>query len=221
MQPGADSEESLAEWRARLAQRDAALSKREHQALAQDDPDRVELRDLARMRDDSGTEWDELAARYDALATRRDLAALDRDVRASARDVRARDVADDADPGFPDRWLSATDRDDGGGDRADAGDDRRRSAEARDRAAAERAQARGDRNAAEDQADAQEQELAHLRRALSTQTEIGQAIGLLMARYDLSSDAAFALLCRRSQDSNVKVHDLAASILAEAQPGPA
>jgi hypothetical protein len=219
-QPAADTEESLAAWRVRLERADEELADRERAVLDQDEPDRAALDALASTRDEVGAEWDELAARYDAWARQRDLAALQRDGAASGRDIKVRALADDRDAGFANRWLSANDRDDSGGDRADSFDDRRRGAEARQRAAAERDKASEDRDAATVQSDAQEQELEHLRRALNTRTAIGQAIGLLMGRYGLSSDAAFAMICRWSQETNVKVRDLATSILAEAQPGP-
>lgn len=45
--------------------------------------------------------------------------------------------------------------------------------------------------------------------AMVTRQEIGQAVGILMERYGLSADSAFAYLRRLSQDSNVKLRDLA------------
>ncbi|MDT9594969.1 GAF and ANTAR domain-containing protein [Nocardioides zeae] len=52
-------------------------------------------------------------------------------------------------------------------------------------------------------------DLEHLHDALDSRTLIGQATGLIMARYDLSADAAFAALARTSQETNTKVRDLA------------
>jgi len=49
----------------------------------------------------------------------------------------------------------------------------------------------------------------HLELALVTRQEIGQAVGILMERYGLSADAAFAYLRRLSQNGNVKLRDLA------------
>jgi hypothetical protein len=45
--------------------------------------------------------------------------------------------------------------------------------------------------------------------ALITRQEIGQAVGILMERYGLTADSAFAYLRRLSQDGNVKLRDLA------------
>ena len=55
-----------------------------------------------------------------------------------------------------------------------------------------------------------------LEEALQTRTEIGEAIGLLMARYNMSTDEAFATLVRRSSHTNRKVRELAAEMVAEA-----
>jgi PAS domain S-box-containing protein len=44
---------------------------------------------------------------------------------------------------------------------------------------------------------------------------IEQAKGMLMAAYDLRSDAAFTLLRWRSQETNMKLHDIAAEIVTE------
>jgi GAF domain-containing protein len=49
--------------------------------------------------------------------------------------------------------------------------------------------------------------------ALDTRTMIGQAVGIVMERYSLKSSEAFALLSRLSQNSNVKVRDLASEIV--------
>lgn len=57
--------------------------------------------------------------------------------------------------------------------------------------------------------------IENLHNALATRTIIGQATGLLMAQYELSETAAFALLRRRSSHANVKLRDIAAQIVAE------
>ena len=53
-----------------------------------------------------------------------------------------------------------------------------------------------------------------LEQALVTRQEIGQAVGVLMERYDLTSVAAFNYLRRVSQERNVKLRDVAAEMLA-------
>jgi hypothetical protein len=52
-------------------------------------------------------------------------------------------------------------------------------------------------------------ENSQLREALGTQPVIEQAKGALIWRFRLSDDAAFALLKRWSQSSNVKLHTVA------------
>ncbi|MEX2291059.1 MAG: ANTAR domain-containing protein [Mycobacteriales bacterium] len=47
---------------------------------------------------------------------------------------------------------------------------------------------------------------------------VGQACGLLMARRSLSTDDAFTELVRLSQTSNTKLRDVAAALVADAQP---
>ncbi|NIK61484.1 GAF and ANTAR domain-containing protein [Kribbella shirazensis] len=53
----------------------------------------------------------------------------------------------------------------------------------------------------------------HLRTALSTRTTIGQAQGLLMQRYAITSSVAFDVLKRCSQDGNLKLRDLARELV--------
>ena len=48
-------------------------------------------------------------------------------------------------------------------------------------------------------------EIAQLRTALAHRDTIGMAKGLLMGRYDVDADAAFAILRRTSQHSNTKL----------------
>jgi AmiR/NasT family two-component response regulator len=59
-------------------------------------------------------------------------------------------------------------------------------------------------------------EVKSLKEGLQTRTVIGEAVGLLMGRYDLSAEDAFEELVRRSSHSNRKVRVLAAEIVAEA-----
>ncbi len=53
-----------------------------------------------------------------------------------------------------------------------------------------------------------------LQRALATRQMIGQAVGVLMQRHGLSSEAAFGFLRRNSQNANIKLRDVAAKFLA-------
>ncbi|MEZ0491086.1 GAF and ANTAR domain-containing protein [Kineococcus sp. TBRC 1896] len=56
------------------------------------------------------------------------------------------------------------------------------------------------------------QRFDHLRTALLNRDVIGQAKGILMERFKVDADQAFALLTRVSQDRNVKLHVLAAEL---------
>lgn len=56
-----------------------------------------------------------------------------------------------------------------------------------------------------------------IRAALTSRDVIGQAKGMLMERYKLGAQAAFALLSKLSQDSNVKLADLAHQVVADAE----
>jgi GAF domain-containing protein len=49
----------------------------------------------------------------------------------------------------------------------------------------------------------------HLWQAIDARKLIGQAQGILMERYDLSADRAFAVLLRYSQDKNIKLREVA------------
>jgi hypothetical protein len=49
--------------------------------------------------------------------------------------------------------------------------------------------------------------------ALATRNLIGQAVGIVMERYKLDSDRAFAFLTRLSQTSNTKLHTVAAALV--------
>jgi GAF domain-containing protein len=53
-----------------------------------------------------------------------------------------------------------------------------------------------------------------LREAIASRQRIGQAVGVLMERYQLSEDRAFGYLARVSQNSNLKVRDLADELIA-------
>lgn len=53
-----------------------------------------------------------------------------------------------------------------------------------------------------------------LRHAISARHLIGQAQGMLMERYGLDADRAFALLRRHSQDNNIKLRDVAQQVIA-------
>ena len=57
-------------------------------------------------------------------------------------------------------------------------------------------------------------EIALLRTALAHRDTIGMAKGLLMKRYDVDADVAFAILARTSQRSNTKLVNVAAELVA-------
>jgi AmiR/NasT family two-component response regulator len=60
-------------------------------------------------------------------------------------------------------------------------------------------------------------EIEGLRRALETRSVIGQAIGIVMTRETLTAEAAFGRLVERSSHTNVKVREVAAAIVVEAE----
>jgi GAF domain-containing protein len=60
---------------------------------------------------------------------------------------------------------------------------------------------------------AQAQESQHLWRAIDARKLIGQAQGILMERYSLDEDGAFAVLRRYSQEKNVKLRDVARMVV--------
>jgi hypothetical protein len=65
-------------------------------------------------------------------------------------------------------------------------------------------------------------QVEHLSEALASRTDIGTAIGILMERYRIDRDQAFALLSRTSQQSNIKVRVLAQRVIdGSFQAGPA
>jgi AmiR/NasT family two-component response regulator len=55
-----------------------------------------------------------------------------------------------------------------------------------------------------------------LHEALSTRELIGQAIGIVMERYRLDAERAFAFLVRTSQVGNVKLRDVATGVITDA-----
>jgi hypothetical protein len=56
----------------------------------------------------------------------------------------------------------------------------------------------------------------HYATAMESRRAIGMAIGVVMERYQIDDDRAFAFLVRVSQDSNVKLRDVAADIVTGA-----
>jgi hypothetical protein len=60
------------------------------------------------------------------------------------------------------------------------------------------------------------QEIHNLQEALRTRRTIGQAIGILMERYTLTDQRAFAFLTRLSQHGNVKLNRVSEEIVADA-----
>ncbi|HET6818309.1 MAG TPA: ANTAR domain-containing protein [Mycobacteriales bacterium] len=191
---------------------EACLDEREKNALA-DGASAADLARLADERDELATQRDSLASEHDDRASRRDDVSLQRDVRSSARDVRARTIDKDRDVGFTDRFLAAVDRDDAAGDRADSFDDRAGSKRDRERAAEHRDRAAHDRAEALARTLRAENELATLRDALDSRNVIGQAQGLLMSRYGVDAEQAFAMLVRLSQESHLKVREVAARVV--------
>jgi hypothetical protein len=63
----------------------------------------------------------------------------------------------------------------------------------------------------------QSTENANLRVALSSRTVIDQAIGILMAQQQCSTEDAFAILRQASQGRNIKLREVAAQIVASVQ----
>ncbi len=57
------------------------------------------------------------------------------------------------------------------------------------------------------------EQMQHLSVALESRKSIGQAVGMLMERYTISEDAAFAFLTRASQTANIKLRDIAVQIV--------
>ncbi|GAA0252560.1 GAF and ANTAR domain-containing protein [Cryptosporangium japonicum] len=61
--------------------------------------------------------------------------------------------------------------------------------------------------------------IGQLREALTSRATIDQAIGILIARQRISPEEAFALLRRASQNSNLKLRDVAAALVRSASRG--
>jgi hypothetical protein len=57
-------------------------------------------------------------------------------------------------------------------------------------------------------------EVAHLHEAIKSQRDIGMAIGLLSARFGVSTEQAWRTMLRVSQDSNTKVREVARVLVA-------
>jgi hypothetical protein len=57
-------------------------------------------------------------------------------------------------------------------------------------------------------------EIEDLREAVRTRTMIGTAVGIVMERYHLTDDRAFAFLTRLSQDGNIKLREIARRLIA-------
>jgi hypothetical protein len=68
---------------------------------------------------------------------------------------------------------------------------------------------------------AYDHDTASLREALRTRTMIGQAIGVVMARYGLTSARAFAYLQRQSMNGHLKLREVCASLVEEAEDAAA
>lgn len=62
-------------------------------------------------------------------------------------------------------------------------------------------------------------EVSDLRQAITTRHEIGAAVGVVMERYQLSEERAFAFLARLSQDRNVKLREIARELVAGDEDG--
>jgi GAF domain-containing protein len=57
----------------------------------------------------------------------------------------------------------------------------------------------------------------NLAQAVDARKLVGQAMGILMERYNLDDDSAFAVLKRYSQDTNTKLRDVAAQLIETRQ----
>lgn len=60
-------------------------------------------------------------------------------------------------------------------------------------------------------------EVDDLHRALETRRTIGQAVGILMERYELTDERAFAFLARLSSHRNVKLRQVAQEVVEETE----
>lgn len=59
-----------------------------------------------------------------------------------------------------------------------------------------------------------EDRVADLERTLTSNRQIGMAVGILMCRHQLTTDQAFAMLRTHSQHRNIKVRDLARTVIS-------
>lgn len=202
-----------------LAAREADLAERERQAAVPPrDPD--VLAALAKERDALADARNGVADERDGAALARRERAVGRDVAAPGRDRRSRAAHDDGDPGFPDRLLSGLDVDASAGDRADALGDERAAREDRQHSREDRQRASDDRDAATADAQTAVEDAAGLRAGMESRTVIGQAQGVLIARLGITADEAFARLVLESQARNIKVRDVARSLVEDAEGGP-
>jgi hypothetical protein len=60
---------------------------------------------------------------------------------------------------------------------------------------------------------AQGEDVATMRRGLLSNREIGKAVGMLMLLHGVSEDEAFDMLRRYSQDLNIKIADVASTVI--------
>ena len=60
-------------------------------------------------------------------------------------------------------------------------------------------------------------EVANLQEAVKTRQAVGRAVGIVMERYGLNEERAFAFLARVSQTRNVKLRQVAAEMVADAE----
>jgi ANTAR domain len=61
--------------------------------------------------------------------------------------------------------------------------------------------------------------IEQLESGLRTRTVIGEAVGIMMQRYALTHDRAFRFLVRLSNETNVKLRDIAADVVHEQETG--
>jgi len=61
------------------------------------------------------------------------------------------------------------------------------------------------------------QEISNLQEAVRTRGLIGNAVGIVMERYHLTDERAFAFLARLSQDGNIKLRTVAERLIADAR----
>jgi len=57
------------------------------------------------------------------------------------------------------------------------------------------------------------QERAQLTEALETSKVLGQAVGVLMERYDMNAERAFVFLVRASSHTNIELRDVAQELV--------